>query len=80
MEGEGNKEEGQASIFNAQTPPSKHNCACGHRVSSSHCLYLSACQQVEESKVIRIQLELAQVKADIDRRLHEKEEEFEATR
>lgn len=36
--------------------------------------------QVEESKVIRIQLELAQVKADIDRRIHEKEEEFEATR
>ncbi|XP_027809057.1 putative uncharacterized protein MYH16 [Marmota flaviventris] len=36
--------------------------------------------EVEESKVIRIQLELAQVKADIDRRIHEKEEEFEATR
>lgn len=30
--------------------------------------------------MIRIQLELAQVKADIDRRIHEKEEEFEATR
>uniref|UniRef100_A0A8C6Y7E2 Myosin heavy chain 16 n=1 Tax=Naja naja TaxID=35670 RepID=A0A8C6Y7E2_NAJNA len=36
--------------------------------------------EVEESKLIRIQLELAQVKADIDRRIHEKEEEFEATR
>uniref|UniRef100_A0A8C0DEB4 Myosin-16 n=1 Tax=Balaenoptera musculus TaxID=9771 RepID=A0A8C0DEB4_BALMU len=36
--------------------------------------------EVEESKVIRIQLELAQVKADIDQRIHEKEEEFEATR
>uniref|UniRef100_A0A643CF62 Uncharacterized protein n=1 Tax=Balaenoptera physalus TaxID=9770 RepID=A0A643CF62_BALPH len=36
--------------------------------------------EVEESKVIRIQLELAQVKADIDWRIHEKEEEFEATR
>ncbi|XP_075850961.1 LOW QUALITY PROTEIN: putative uncharacterized protein MYH16 [Microcebus murinus] len=35
--------------------------------------------EVEESKVIRIQLELAQVKADIDQRIHEKEEEFEAT-
>ncbi|XP_045427676.1 putative uncharacterized protein MYH16 [Pipistrellus kuhlii] len=35
--------------------------------------------EVEESKVIRIQLELAQVKADIDQRTHEKEEEFEAT-
>ncbi|ETE60061.1 Myosin-7 [Ophiophagus hannah] len=35
--------------------------------------------EVEESKLIRIQLELAQVKADIDRRIHEKEEEFEAT-
>ncbi|KAG9349801.1 hypothetical protein JZ751_026154 [Albula glossodonta] len=33
--------------------------------------------EVSESKVIRIQLELAQVKADIDRRIHEKEEEFE---
>ncbi|XP_025060351.1 myosin-16 [Alligator sinensis] len=36
--------------------------------------------EVEESKLVRIQLELAQVKADIDRRIHEKEEEFEATR
>ncbi|KAL4658223.1 myosin-16-like [Arapaima gigas] len=36
--------------------------------------------EVEESKVVRIQLELAQVKADIDRRIHEKEEEFEVTR
>uniref|UniRef100_A0A8C4TC04 Myosin-16 n=1 Tax=Erpetoichthys calabaricus TaxID=27687 RepID=A0A8C4TC04_ERPCA len=36
--------------------------------------------EVEESKVVRIQLELAQVKADIDRRIHEKEEEFEITR
>ncbi|KAJ8364007.1 hypothetical protein SKAU_G00128380 [Synaphobranchus kaupii] len=39
-----------------------------------------ACVEVSESKVIRIQLELAQVKADIDRRIHEKEEEFEVTR
>ncbi|KAG7459989.1 hypothetical protein MATL_G00216420 [Megalops atlanticus] len=36
--------------------------------------------EVEEGKVVRIQLELAQVKADIDRRIHEKEEEFEITR
>ncbi|KAM9583763.1 LOW QUALITY PROTEIN: uncharacterized protein MYH16 [Trichechus inunguis] len=36
--------------------------------------------EVKDSKVIRIQLELAQVKADIDQRIHEKEEEFEATR
>ncbi|KAM9208921.1 LOW QUALITY PROTEIN: uncharacterized protein MYH16 [Dugong dugon] len=36
--------------------------------------------EVEDSKVIGIQLELAQVKADIDERIHEKEEEFEATR
>ncbi|XP_029433444.1 myosin-16 isoform X2 [Rhinatrema bivittatum] len=36
--------------------------------------------EVEESKVVRVTLELAQVKADIDRRIHEKEEEFEATR
>ncbi|KAG9343013.1 hypothetical protein JZ751_015231 [Albula glossodonta] len=36
--------------------------------------------EVEEAKVIRVQLELAQVKADIDRRIHEKEEEFEVTR
>ncbi|KAJ8251147.1 hypothetical protein GJAV_G00217820 [Gymnothorax javanicus] len=34
----------------------------------------------EEAKVVRVQLELAQVKADIDRRIHEKEEEFEVTR
>uniref|UniRef100_UPI00398EFFA2 myosin-16-like n=1 Tax=Pristiophorus japonicus TaxID=55135 RepID=UPI00398EFFA2 len=36
--------------------------------------------ETEEAKVIRVQLELAQVKADIERRIHEKEEEFEATR
>ncbi|XP_066529702.1 myosin-16-like [Hoplias malabaricus] len=36
--------------------------------------------EVEEGKVVRVQLELAQVKADIDRRIHEKEEEFEITR
>lgn len=36
--------------------------------------------KVEEGKVVRVQLELAQVKADIDRRIHEKEEEFEITR
>jgi len=36
--------------------------------------------QVEEGKLVRVQLELAQVKADIDRRIHEKEEEFEVTR
>ncbi|XP_039679879.1 myosin-16-like [Perca fluviatilis] len=34
----------------------------------------------EEGKLVRVQLELAQVKADIDRRIHEKEEEFEVTR
>uniref|UniRef100_A0A8D3A171 Myosin-7-like n=1 Tax=Scophthalmus maximus TaxID=52904 RepID=A0A8D3A171_SCOMX len=33
-----------------------------------------------EGKLVRVQLELAQVKADIDRRIHEKEEEFEVTR
>ncbi|XP_007904316.1 myosin-16 [Callorhinchus milii] len=36
--------------------------------------------EVEESKLVRVQLELAQVKADIERRIHEKEEEFETTR
>uniref|UniRef100_A0A8C4DZ24 Myosin-7 n=1 Tax=Dicentrarchus labrax TaxID=13489 RepID=A0A8C4DZ24_DICLA len=36
--------------------------------------------EVEEGKLVRLQLELAQVKADIDRRIHEKEEEFEVTR
>ncbi|KAM7386501.1 hypothetical protein PAMA_009217 [Pampus argenteus] len=35
---------------------------------------------LEEGKMVRVQLELAQVKADIDRRIHEKEEEFEVTR
>lgn len=36
--------------------------------------------QAEETKVLRLQLELSQVKADMDRRMQEKEEEFEATR
>lgn len=36
--------------------------------------------EIEEGKVLRLQLELTQVKADIDRRLQEKDEEFESTR
>merc|ERR1719187_723359 len=34
----------------------------------------------EENKVLKGQLELSQVKQEIDRRIHEKEEEFDATR
>jgi len=34
----------------------------------------------EENKVLKCQLELSQVKQEIDRRIHEKEEEFENTR
>ncbi|CAL4122396.1 unnamed protein product [Meganyctiphanes norvegica] len=34
----------------------------------------------EENKVLRGQLELSQVKQEIDRRVHEKEEEFDSTR
>merc|ERR1719370_104296 len=36
--------------------------------------------QAEENKVLKCQLELSQVKQEIDRRIHEKEEEFENTR
>lgn len=36
--------------------------------------------QAEETKVLRLQLELSQAKADIERRLQEKEEELEASR
>ncbi|XP_035686562.1 myosin-16-like isoform X3 [Branchiostoma floridae] len=36
--------------------------------------------EVEEAKVLRTNLELSQLKADIDRRLAEKEEEFETSR
>nr|XP_009857904.2 myosin-16 [Ciona intestinalis] len=36
--------------------------------------------ELEESRVLRLQLELTQVKADIDRKLQEKEEEFDSTR
>merc|ERR1711915_1132839 len=34
----------------------------------------------EENKVLKGQLELSQVKQEVDRRVHEKEEEFDATR
>lgn len=44
------------------------------------CIVFCLLIKVEEGKVVRVQLELAQVKADIDRRIHEKEEEFEITR
>ncbi len=40
------------------------------------CVFLKA----EETKVLRLQLEVSQAKADMERRLQEKEEEFEATR
>merc|ERR1719309_1731130 len=36
--------------------------------------------ELEESRVLRLQLELTQVKAEVDKKLHEKDEEFEATR
>ena len=36
--------------------------------------------EAEENKVLRAQLELGQVRQEIDRRIHEKEEEFENTR
>ena len=39
----------------------------------------SALEQ-EEAKVVRAQMELATVRQEIDRRIHEKEEEFETTR
>lgn len=39
-----------------------------------------AALEQEEAKVMRSQLEISTVRADIDRRLHEKEEEFENTR
>ena len=39
-----------------------------------------AALEQEENKVLRIQLELGQVRQEIDRRIHEREEEFENTR
>lgn len=36
--------------------------------------------QAEETKVLRLQLELSQAKGELDRRLQEKEEETEAAR
>lgn len=36
--------------------------------------------QAEETKVLRLHLELSQAKGDMERRLQEKEEEFEAAR
>ncbi|XP_042889747.1 myosin heavy chain, muscle-like [Penaeus japonicus] len=39
-----------------------------------------AALEQEENKVLRGQLELSQVKQEIDKRIHEKEEEFDATR
>ena len=39
----------------------------------------SALEQ-EEAKVLRVQMELSTIRQEIDRRIHEKEEEFENTR
>ena len=39
-----------------------------------------AALEQEENKVLRAQLELGQIRQEIDRKLHEKEEEFENSR
>jgi myosin heavy chain 6/7 len=36
--------------------------------------------EAEETKVLRSQVELSQVRSEIEKRIHEKEEEFENTR
>merc|ERR1719233_2820326 len=36
--------------------------------------------ELEESRVLRLQLELTQVKAEVDKKLAEKDEEFDSTR
>ena len=41
---------------------------------------MSASLEAEENKVLRAQLELGQVKQEIDRKIAEKEEEFNNTR
>ena len=41
---------------------------------------ISLVSQAEETKVLRLQLELSQAKGDLERRLQEKEEETEAAR
>merc|ERR1712136_614065 len=40
----------------------------------------AALDEAEESRVLRLQLELTQCKAEVDKRLQEKDEEFESTR
>lgn len=47
-------------------------------------MFFSQCcvcvHQAEETKVLRLQLELSQTKGDLERRIQEKEEEMEAVR
>ena len=43
-------------------------------------IFRIAIQDQEENKVLRAQLELGQVRQEIDRRIQEKEEEFDNTR
>lgn len=43
-------------------------------------VFLSFLLQAEETKVLRLQLELSQAKGDLERRIQEKEEEIEAAR
>lgn len=47
---------------------------------SHSCCCLQGALEHEESKTLRIQLELNQIKADVDRKLAEKDEEFENLR
>lgn len=39
-----------------------------------------AALEAEESKVLRAQVEVSQIRQEIEKRIHEKEEEFENTR
>lgn len=43
-------------------------------------LFVLISSQAEETKVLRLQLEVSQAKGDLERRLQEKEEEAEAAR
>lgn len=50
-------------------------------ISLSCCICLSqATLEHEESKTLRIQLEFSQIKADVDRKLAEKDEEIDNLR
>lgn len=80
------KEELQASLEESEAALEVSVSAAGHNTSRplahplDYCSPLFFICQAEETKVLRLQLELSQARGELERKLQEKDEETEAAR